>query len=93
MEIIFFDAFCKRMASLDNLIDVPEADQVLLNKLSIESLEQKVGSGNLSTTNNTLVGGLNEVHTALQSTQNTVNSNATKISGVETALGEQALSN
>ena len=79
------------MASLENLIDVPEADQVLQNKLSIESLEQKVGSGSLSTTNATLIGGVNELHTALGSTQGIANGNASSISSIQTTLGNQSL--
>lgn len=81
------------MASLDNLIDVPEADQVLQNKLSIESLEQKVGSGSLSTTNATLIGGVNELHTALVSTQGIANGNTSSISSIQTTLGNQSLPN
>ena len=79
------------MASLDNLIDVPETDQVLQNKLSIENLEQKVGSGNLTTTNNTLIGGLNEIHSALSSTQTVTNGNLSSINQIQSSLGEQSL--
>jgi hypothetical protein len=83
----------KEMASLDNLIDVPEADQVLQNKLSIESLEQKVGSGSISTTNATIIGGVNELHIALVSTQGITNGNTSSVSSIQTVLGEQSLPN
>lgn len=79
------------MASLDNLIDVPETDQVLQNTFSIENLKQKVGSGNLTTTNNTLIGGLNEIHSALSSTQTVTNGNLSSINQIQSSLGEQSL--